>query len=80
MPSCGATEPRHRSQGGTRKSSLRFVPGAEASEDTQAFWRRKTGSPVTPDEAKEIDRNITRLFDLLAAWDGLVGEAEDDAQ
>jgi len=76
MTSLGPTGLRHADEGGTQKRSLPLVSDANAAEDTRAFWSSRTGLAVTPDEAREIDRNIARFFDLLAKWDEAARQTE----
>ena len=45
-------------------------------EDTRLFWEARTGLTVTADEAQEINRNLTRFFDLLSEWDTAAEQAD----
>ena len=50
----------------------------EARETTRAFWGQREGVLLSPDAAREVNRNVTRFFDLLAEWDQAAETAEED--
>lgn len=47
-------------------------------EATRAFWGQREGVLLSPDAAREVNRNVTRFFDLLAEWDQAAETAEED--
>ena len=51
---------------------------AEAREATRAFWGQREGVLLSPDEAREVNRNITSFLDLLDEWDQAAETAEED--
>jgi len=52
----------------------------EFVEETQDFWRRRLGRPVSKDEAEQIIHNVANLFDLLARWDRERRAAREDTR
>ncbi len=36
---------------------------------TADFWSRKTGKPVSKEDAREINANISGFFSVLRGWD-----------
>jgi hypothetical protein len=55
------------------------MPSEEFIRETQQFWSRKLGRPVSRDEAEEIISNTVNLFDLLATW-GRAAERMDETE
>jgi hypothetical protein len=41
----------------------------ELLEETMEVWQRKSGNPVSPDEADEIIHNMSQFIKLLARLD-----------
>jgi len=41
----------------------------EAIEATRDFWQKRTGKPISREDAREAISNITAFFDLLHEWD-----------
>ena len=41
----------------------------KTSDETVEFWSRKTGKPVTREEAREMVENIIGFFEVLDEWD-----------
>jgi hypothetical protein len=46
----------------------------DAAEVTRAFFAERAGKLLTPDEAREANRNLARFFDLLAEWEQAEGD------
>lgn len=42
----------------------------EFLEKTRRFWESRYGSPLTPEDAREIAESMTGLFQLLDKLDG----------
>ena len=43
-------------------------------QETREFWEKRTGQPVTDEDAREIIANITGFFKVIAKWDSRVKE------
>ena len=39
-------------------------------KDTRRFWHERAGCPVSEEDAREVRRNVSAPFELLAEWDG----------
>jgi len=50
----------------------------DAREVTRGYFAEHAGVLLTPDEARESNRNLTRFFDLLAEWDQAAATAGGD--
>ena len=37
-------------------------------DESIAFWQRKAGRPFSTEDSREINRNLTGFFRLLAKW------------
>ena len=49
----------------------------EMTETTQRFWEKRTGEPVSEEDARETIRNVVGFFDLLDQWDRDVEHEEE---
>jgi len=45
-------------------------------KETREFWEKRTGQPVTDEDAREIIVNITGFFKVIAKWDSKAKEKE----
>ena len=43
-------------------------------KETREFWEKRTGQPVTDEDAREIIANITGFFKVIAKWDSRAKE------
>jgi hypothetical protein len=50
----------------------------ELIAETRDLWQRKTGCPVSDDDALEIIQNMTRLVKLLAKLDAKQSKKEEN--
>ena len=48
-------------------------------EQTQAYWRERTGREVTAEDAREMVQNIADFFEVLQEWDEGVSQIKGAA-
>lgn len=42
--------------------------------ETREFWEKRTGQPITEEDAREIIANVTGFFKVIAKWDNRAKE------
>jgi hypothetical protein len=43
---------------------------SEFLDQAREFWQRRTGRPLTREDARQITENITGFFAILGEWSG----------
>lgn len=65
---------RKGTEGSTASDAASSTEKQQFIQETREFWEKRTGQPLTDEDAREIIANVTGFFKVIAKWDSRAKE------